>query len=90
MHIIINDLAIIGAKYLYLLVAVLAAIYFVRQPRKVQKELILFGIIVLPVIYLMARVASLFYFGPRPFVVGHFSPLIPHAPNNGFPSDHTV
>jgi undecaprenyl-diphosphatase len=23
-------------------------------------------------------------------VVGNFTPLIPHAPNNGFPSDHTL
>jgi undecaprenyl-diphosphatase len=23
-------------------------------------------------------------------VAGHFTPLIPHAPDNGFPSDHTL
>src|SRR6185437_16083076 len=27
---------------------------------------------------------------PRPFVVGHFTPLLPHANDNGFPSDHTL
>jgi undecaprenyl-diphosphatase len=31
-----------------------------------------------------------FYFDPRPFVTGHFAPLIPHNLDNGFPSDHTL
>ncbi len=30
------------------------------------------------------------YYDPRPFVVGHFTPLIPHVPDNGFPSDHAL
>jgi undecaprenyl-diphosphatase len=27
---------------------------------------------------------------PRPFVTQHVAPLFPHAPDNGFPSDHTL
>src|SRR5690348_13209583 len=27
---------------------------------------------------------------PRPFVAGHFTPLLPHGNDNGFPSDHTL
>jgi undecaprenyl-diphosphatase len=33
---------------------------------------------------------SRFYFDPRPFVQGNFTPLLPHAADNGFPSDHTL
>ncbi len=35
-------------------------------------------------------IGNLLYVDPRPFVVGHFIPLIPHVPDNGFPSDHTL
>lgn len=44
----------------------------------------------LPLIYIVSRVVAQFYYDPRPFVVGHFLPLIPHEPDNGFPSDHTL
>jgi undecaprenyl-diphosphatase len=30
------------------------------------------------------------WYDPRPFVVDGTSPLFPHSPDNGFPSDHTV
>ena len=85
-----DNLAIFGAKYLYLFVILVALIYFLRQPRNKQKEIFIFTIISLPVIYLVAILIGALYFDPRPFVVGHVAPLIPHAPDNGFPSDHTL
>jgi undecaprenyl-diphosphatase len=39
---------------------------------------------------LLGRLVAAVYFDPRPFVSGHFTPLIPHEPDNGFPSDHTL
>jgi undecaprenyl-diphosphatase len=39
---------------------------------------------------LFAKGAGALYPEPRPFVVHHRVPLIPHAPDNGFPSDHTL
>jgi len=30
------------------------------------------------------------WYDPRPFVVDGTIPLFPHAPDNGFPSDHTI
>lgn len=44
----------------------------------------------LPCIYLFSKLSANLYFDPRPFVVGHFTPLLPHAPDNGFPSDHAL
>lgn len=38
----------------------------------------------------LTKTAGGLYFEPRPFVTQHFQPLIAHAPDNGFPSDHTV
>lgn len=52
--------------------------------------MIILGIVALPLAYILAKCASYLYFDPRPFVVGNFVPLVPHAPDNGFPSDHTL
>lgn len=40
--------------------------------------------------YMVGVIGGLVYYDPRPFVVGHFKPLILHAPDNGFPSDHAL
>src|SRR5205085_7935625 len=40
--------------------------------------------------YVTAKVLGHVYYDPRPFVQEHFTPLIPHDADNGFPSDHTL
>ncbi|NDE68214.1 phosphatase PAP2 family protein, partial [bacterium] len=85
-----NLFFIFSAKYLFLLVILIAGVYFLRQPRDVQKKIVIFSLISLPVIYLLAILAGHIYYDPRPFVVGNFTPLIPHAADNGFPSDHAL
>jgi undecaprenyl-diphosphatase len=81
---------IFGAKYAMILSFVVAGGYFLKVPREEQKRMVLFAALALPLIYLTSLIASALYDNPRPFVVGNFTPLIPHAPNNGFPSDHTL
>ena len=81
---------ILSAKYLYLIVILIAVIYAFFQPRDMQKKMLLFTLIALPVIYIFAKICSHFFYDPRPFVSMHVKPLIPHAPDNGFPSDHTL
>jgi len=85
-----DKLIIFGAQYLIFVLIFLAGIYFARQSRKQQKEMLAFAIMTLPVIYIMAKFGSWLYFDPRPFVVESFVPLIAHASDNGFPSDHTL
>ena len=85
-----NLFFIFGAQYLYLIIALIAGVFFFKQPRNVQKHMALFAVIALPAIYITAKIGNMFYNDPRPFVVGNFVPLIPHAPDNGFPSDHTL
>jgi undecaprenyl-diphosphatase len=85
-----NELIIFGATYLIWLIVIVAGAYGLVQPRKKQKELLVFVSITLPIIYIAAKIGSLFYFDARPFVVENFVPLIAHAPDNGFPSDHTL
>lgn len=78
------------AQYFYLFALLVGAIFFFRQPRNVQKGIVVCGIVVAPLAYLISRIAGHFYNDPRPFVAGHFIPLIAHAADNGFPSDHVL
>ena len=84
------SLLIFGAKYLYILIVLGVFALFVFQSPKKQRKIFLFSLIYLPLTYFLAWIASLIYFNPRPFVVNHFQPLIAHAANNGFPSDHML
>lgn len=86
----LNTLAIIGAKYLFLLLAGLAFIYFLKQSRAEQKRLLLFATLTLPLTFIIGKLGGFLYDDPRPFITDHFAPLIPHEADNGFPSDHTL
>ena len=83
-------LFIFGAKYLFVLSLVIAGVYFLRQPWSMKKKMAIFGVVSLLLIYGVALTAGHLYYNPRPFVVGHFAPLIPYAADNGFPSDHVL
>lgn len=79
------------AKY-GLIVPVLLALYvFVRlgnSRKRLEFAVLLIGGGILSL--LLAKVSGHLISDPRPFVVGHFTPLLPHANDNGFPSDHTL
>ena len=85
-----NIIAIIGAKYLFILSPIIALVYWWRSDKAVRKSLAIFGILTLPLAYIVAKIASHFYYDPRPFIVTGIAPLIQHAADNGFPSDHTL
>jgi undecaprenyl-diphosphatase len=38
----------------------------------------------------LAKLAVKLYYDPRPFVHGACQAVVPHAADNGFPSDHTL
>ena len=85
-----DTLVIFGAKYLYLVIVIALLTYVFRQPKELRWKIALCAVIILPLTYIAAKIASIFYYDPRPFVVGQFAPLLPHDPDNGFPSDHTL
>jgi undecaprenyl-diphosphatase len=85
------DLIIIFcAKYLYLVSIILGVLYLVMTKRTTQRRLVLLSIISFPISLITARILGIFIKDPRPFVVNHVTPLISHAADNGFPSDHTL
>lgn len=85
-----NTFMIVVAKYFFLIPVLMPIVYALFQPRAVQKRMLLLAVIILPLSYIVAKIGSHLYFDPRPFVVMHVHPLIPHAPDNGFPSDHEL
>ncbi len=85
-----NNLIIFNAQYLYLFEIVLAVVYFFLLSRNQKKFILILSAIYLPLVYIIAKLVAFLYFDPRPFVIGHFVPLIAHAPDNGFPSDHML
>lgn len=85
-----DTIIILGAKYLFAPVSLLALYYLWVEGGKKRGDIIVFGAISLPLTLIIARIAGHFYFDPRPFVVGHFAPLVSHVPDNGFPSDHAL
>ena len=54
------------------------------------KRLIILIVLSVPLAYLLARLMGLFYSHEQPFAVYGFEPLIPHAIDNSFPSDHVA
>ena len=83
-------LIVFGAKYLIIVsvAALLWSLYILKG--KKRQYLIGLTVVALPVAFLLSRVAGHFYYNARPFVVGNFTPLISHAADNGFPSDHML
>lgn len=85
-----DTVIIFGAKYLIFISVIIFVWFFIQQPKDKQKQILVFALFALPIIYVVAKILALVYYDPRPFVAGHFMPLIPHDPDNGFPSDHTL
>lgn len=89
-----NAIIIFGAKYLVYILIALAVLCFFIIGKNRRREMLIFAAITLPLAYVLAKLSSLLYYDPRPFVVGPpaggFVPLIPHVADNGFPSDHML
>ncbi len=85
-----EQLIIFCAEYLHFVVVIATLFYLVIVSKKRSSEVIVALLVALPLTYIVARVISEFYYDPRPFVVGHFAPLLSQASDNGFPSSYTL
>lgn len=85
-----DAIIIFCAKYLLFVIAIAVAAYWALSPRANKTELALTAIVALPLAYALARLAGLFFSHAQPFSVYHYEPLIPHAVDNSFPSDHST
>ncbi len=88
------DLTIFAAKYLIFIAGILAAAFLAirlwQQPRLSILYWVLAAGMVLVLCFALALLGGALYKDPRPFTTSHIAPLVPHAANNGFPSDHAL
>src|SRR4051812_3069823 len=85
-----TPLIIFGAQYLVLIFVLFSAVFLWGQDKAGRMVLAVRALISFPATLLVARFASSFWYNARPFVVDHIQPLVEHAADNGFPSDHTL
>lgn len=83
-----DTLIILCAKYLIWVVVLGGLLYWAGADDK--KRLAVFAALSLAVTYVVAWAAGHVWYDPRPFVTSGIAPLVPHAANNGFPSDHML
>ena len=85
-----NTIAIIVASYFIAipLSVMLYELFTLRGQARLRFALLLVigGVLSL----LLAKLSGIFIHDPRPFIQGHFTPLIVSSTDNGFPSDHTL
>lgn len=86
MHSIIK---IVGKDFVFISVAIVI-VFWLRAKMSVKIslawQLVVGGVLALA----LAAIAAHFYYDTRPFVTHHLVPIIPHAADNGFPSDHAL
>lgn len=85
-----NFLLIFSAKYLIIVPLLTVGLYFLLQKSPIKKQMFWIVLGCFPLAFILSRLAAHFYFDPRPFVTYHFTPILAHAPDNGFPSDHAL
>lgn len=86
----IDQFFIFGAVYAFI-ISILAVLWFWwKSDRAVRVTMLYFGVILLPLSYVVGAVARLIYPNPRPYISDGVVPLIHHDSYAGFPSDHTL
>ncbi len=85
-----NSIIIFCAQYFIVLVVLGIAIAWLRSSRKAKLQFAVTTIVAGLIALALSRVAAALYYDPRPFVSEHVVPLIKHAADNGFPSDHAL
>lgn len=78
------------AKYFIILAVLGALAVWWRLAGDQKKRFIVYAIVGAVFTIVLAKLGSHLHHDPRPFVTGHFTPYFSHAPDNGFPSDHTL
>jgi undecaprenyl-diphosphatase len=86
----VREFVVVIASYAAYLIPLAAAWAWWRSPRASKVPFAAVGALTIALAVLALALASLAWTDPRPFVVDGQTPLIPHAPDNGFPSDHTT
>jgi len=85
-----DNVIIFCAKYLIIGVVIIFIWAWLKAPIKYKKQMAVALIIAGIIAGIIDKIAGKLYFDPRPFVTHHVTPLVSHAADNGFPSEHTL
>ncbi|MGH7157096.1 MAG: phosphatase PAP2 family protein [Candidatus Saccharimonadales bacterium] len=85
-----DSLIIFCGKYLFVALPLLVLLAWAQANKKYKIELPVAVIIAGIIAVILDKLGSKLYYDPRPFVTHHLKPLIAHAADNGFPSEHTI
>jgi undecaprenyl-diphosphatase len=85
-----DSIIVFCAQYLIILVGLGWLFAWFRQPKSHKLQFAVATVIAGALALVASRIASKLYYDPRPFVSHHIRPLISHAADNGFPSDHAL
>jgi len=86
----VEQLIVFSAKYFFALAPFVATVFFFMLKKNLKIKFLALSALSLSLSLSLAKLLNKIIVDPRPFVVNHIQPLIPHAPDNGFPSDHTL
>src|SRR3989344_9434201 len=84
-----TELIVFGATYLVAAVMLGGAVTLAFAGER-RRRLTYILVVALPLGYALTRLAGLFFAHNQPFAVEGFEPLVPHAVDNSFPSDHVA
>lgn len=85
-----KEIIVALANYLILIPLIVSAVFGFRLSRVQLPRFVLIVLLAGLLALVLAHIASLIYYDPRPFVKLHAVPLVPHGVDNGFPSDHML
>jgi len=85
-----HEIVIFIAKY-FIILSVLGALFvWLKLNTGDKKRFIVAAVVGAIVAVILAKLGSMLFHNPRPFIAGHFTPYFAHGNDNGFPSDHTL
>lgn len=85
-----DSLIIFGAKYLFIIVVLIFCAAWLLAPRKTKVNMAVAIVLAAIIAGILDKLTSKLFYDPRPFVTHHITPLVSHAADNGFPSEHTL
>jgi undecaprenyl-diphosphatase len=78
------------AEYLFIFVVLIFVYAWLKANRKYKVRMCVAIVLAGLVAGIIDKIAGRLYYDPRPFVTHHVTPLVAHASDNGFPSEHTI
>jgi undecaprenyl-diphosphatase len=85
-----DSVIVVIAKYALFLSLLVSVYVWLRLPRELKWEFAVWAALGGALALGLVKLGGALYYDQRPFVTEHITPLFAHAPDNGFPSDHTA